>query len=718
MSRFTPRGYTLSSMHESVDQLITSAGQYHAAGRLREAEDAYRAAVARDPQRLDASAGLGVLLSQLGAHEEALRLLPHELVFRTGLPLLLVARGSSLLATAKADDAIACLQRAVQIDGHSHEAHNTLGCALLAQKRYLEAITALHRAVEIYPSYPEAYFNLGLTLYAAGMYAEAADMYRRAAQFRSYPQALLNRGFALRKTGDLDAAIASFHEALALSPTFDQAMHNLGATLADTGKAHEGIQWIRRAIATNPANHHAHSALIYLQNFDPQATPEEMALEQQRWHERHAGTAGILPASPRSIRSTGFSLPTSHPRQNSEANDPNSHLVTLSPPHLVTPSPTHPLRLAYVSPDFRAHAEARFLLPLFQNHNRQHFEIHLYSTVESPDDYTAQFQKIADHWHDVPHLSDEQLAAQIRNDQIDILIDLTMHMAHNRLLTFARKPAPVQITWLAYPGTTGLRAIQYHITDSHLEPLVPPPSQSDPLPQRDETARSTGFSLPSLPLRLPDSWFCYQPDTTAPPVNPLPALSSSNITFGSLNTFRKMSPQVVTLWADTLRAVANAQPKTPRLILSCPEGSHRAELLATFESRGIPPTQIELLPPMPYAQYLATNHRIDIALDPFPHNGATTTLDALYMGVPVLSLKGMTPAGRLGESILTTAGLGEWLAHSPDDFVLRAAAHARDVEGLARLRGELRERLMASTMTDGVRFTRNFEAAIAALWKK
>lgn len=662
--RYGTQDRNVSCMQTSADQLIADAGNHHAAGRLNEAEAAYRAALAREPGRIETRAGLGILLSQLGSHAEALELLPHELVIRAGLPLLLVARGASLLATGSPEAAVECLQRAVQLEPASHEAHNTLGCALLAQKRYLESVNALRRAIQLHPGYAEAYFNLGLTLYAAGMSQEAADIYRRAAQLRPYPQALLNRGFALRRAGDLDGAIASFHEALAISPSFDQAMHNLGATLADTGNVHEGCAWIRRAIAANPANHHAHSALIYLLNFDPEAAPEEIALEQQRWHERHAAR-----------------FATEAAQQPSE------------------PLRGRRIRLGYVSPDFRAHAEARFLLPLFENHNRLQFEIHCYSSVENPDDYTERFRKLADRWHEVAHLTDEQLADRIREDRIDILIDLTMHMEGGRLLTFARKPARLQLCWLAYPGATGLRTIDYFITD--------------------RTLRGTSQThITEKPLPLPDSWFCYQPDRGAPPVQPLPALNSGSITFGSLNTYRKMSPAVVLLWADAMNAAARSQPKTVRLLLSCPPGRHREEFLAQFATHGIAADRIEFLAHMSYSQYLAAYHRIDIALDPFPHNGATTTLDAFYMGVPVLSLAGKTPAGRLGESILTNAGLADWIARSGEEFVMQAALRTRDIVALASLRSALRSRLMNSPLTDAAQFTINFETAlIKAQWE-
>lgn len=652
---------------DQYDTWIQSAGELHAAGKLGPAEALYRRALAAEPKRVEALCGLGVLLAQTGRDHEALAHLPPDIVFRSGSTLLLVALGGAQLATGDAAGCVASMKRALEIDAACPEAHNTLGAALLAQGKILDAVLALRAALQYRPAFPEAFYNLGKTLQAGDMPAEALAAYASALKYRpAYPQALLNRGFTLRDLGQIDEACASFRRALTFRPGYAEAMHNLGVTLAQQGQAATGIAWLRRAVETDPTNPLAHSALVYLMEFDPASTPESLTAEAARWNQRHGEPLAKNAGEHRAFANT---------RQ-----------------------PHRKLRLGYVSPDFRAHAECRFMLPLLAHHDSTQFEVHCYSSVRKPDAITHQMQMLAHVWHDVKDIPDANLARRIEEDGIDILIDLTMHMENHRLGVFARRAAPLQISWLAYPGLTGLATIDYHLSDRHLHP----PGMGDDRPAEK-------------PLRLPDSWFCYQPAPDMPAVSSLPALSAGTVTFGSLNTFRKISPEVLALWARLLNAVQAAG--TPcRLLLISPPGSHRQALLDYLEQRGIPPARVELLSPMPFADYLATTHRVDIALDPFPHAGATTTLDTLCMGVPVLSLAGATPAGRLGTSILTTADLPDWLARTPDDYLAKAVQFAADLPRLANLRASLREKLARSPLLDAPRFTRHFEHTLRQAW--
>jgi protein O-GlcNAc transferase len=652
---------------DDLVQTIALAGEFHAAGKLGQAEDLYRQVLAADARRIDARCGLGVLLSQTGRHAEALANLPREVVVHSGSTLLLVALAGSLLATGDADAAVPCLQQALTVDPTCPEAHNTLGAAYLAQGRILEAVLALRAAIQHRPDFADAFYNLGRTLQAADMPADALAAYNSALRLRpGHFQALLNLGFALRALGRLDEAASSFRKAMATRPDYSEAMHNLGVTLAEQGQAATGVAWLRRAVETDPDNVAAHSALVYLMLFDPASTAEQLTAEAARWNQRHA--VALRPANPA--------------------------FETTRDPH-------RRLRVGYVSPDFRAHAECRFMLPLLAHHDVGQFEIHCYSSVRKPDDITARMKELAYRWHEVRDLSDARLAGRIREDRIDILIDLTMHMENNRLLTFARRPAPVQISWLAYPGTTGLPTMDYHLTDQHLFPPEAP---------------SSAVASPERPLYLPDSWFCYQVAPDLPEVSPLPALSAGVVTFGSLNTYHKISPEVLDLWARLLAAVERAGVKS-RLLLITPEGSHRQTIHGFFQQRSIDPSRVELLAPLPYADYLRACHRIDIALDPFPHAGATTTLDLLCMGVPVLSLRGATPAGRLGESLLTIADLPDWLAETPDQYIDIAIRFAQDLPRLANLRATLRDKVSRSPLMDAPRFTRHFEQALRQAWQ-
>ncbi len=647
---------------DDISQWLEDAGARHAAGELGDAEQLYLRVLAREARNVPARCGLGVLLSQTGRHVEALAHFPRDIVLRSGSTLLLIALAGSLLATGDADAALPYLKQALAVDPACPEAHNTLGAALHEQGRILDAVLAFREAIKHRPAFPEAFYNLGRTLYAGDMPGEALQAYATALRYQpGYAQALLNMGFAQRDLGRLDEAASSFRLAMTVRPGYAEAMHNLGVSLAEQGQAAVGVAWLRRAVETDAANMAAHSALAYLLLFDPASTAGQLRAEAARWNQRHA--AALAPA---------------------QADYPQDR------------DPHRKLRIGYVSPDFRAHAECRFMLPLLENHDSTQFEIHCYSSVRKPDEITERMRLRAHVWHEVRALSDAQLAARIRADRIDILLDLTMHMEHHRLLVFARRPAPVQISWLAYPGVTGLATMDYHLTDKYLAPAGDAPAAE-------------------RPLCLPDCWFCYQAAPDLPEVAPLPALASGHITFGSLNTFRKISPEVLALWARLLQAVEKAGTPSS-LIMIAPEGSHRQALVDYFQLQGIAATRLELLAPMRYAEYLATCHRIDIALDPFPHAGATTTLDTLCMGVPVLSLCGNTPAGRLGESILTNANLADWLARTPAEYVEKGVGFAGDLPRLANLRATLRERIARSPLMNAPRFARHFEQALRGAW--
>ena len=660
---------------DDISHWIESAAAHHANGELGPAEALYARVLEREPERVEARCGLGVLLSQTGRHAEAVRMFPRDVVMGSGSTLLLIALAGSLIAEGQTEEAVGVLQQALVVDPACPEAHNTLGAALLAQGRILEAVLALRTALKHRPGYAEAFYNMGRALYAGDMPAEAIKAYDAALRARPvYAQALLNKGFAQRDLGELDKAGETFRLAMTVRPAYAEAMHNLGVTLAEQGQVAEGVAWLRRAVKTDPENMLAHSALVYLMEFDPASTPEALATEQAAWNQRHA--AGLA-------RAGGVDVFEN------------------------TRDPHRQLRVGFVSPDFRGHAECRFMLPLLTHLDSTQFEVHCYASVRKPDAVTERYQHVAQVWHDVKELSDAALAERIRGDRIDVLIDLTMHMEGHRLLTFARRPAPVQLSWLAYPGRTGLTTMDYHLTDRHLFP-----------DEEKRTPEGGTTSADERPLYLPDAWFCYERDAELPDVSPppVPALSSGMVTFGSLNSFRKVSPEVLALWARVLVA-AEAAGIASRLVLITPEGSHREGVRGLFAGQGVGADRLELLAPMRYAEYMATYRYIDIALDPFPHAGATTTLDAFCMGVPVLCLRGKTAAGRLGESILTTAGMEEWLAATPEEYVAKAVGYARDLARLANVRAGLREKVAGSALMNAARFGRHFGQAVRGAWQ-
>ncbi|HWB54584.1 MAG TPA: hypothetical protein VG722_10340, partial [Tepidisphaeraceae bacterium] len=356
--------------------------------------------------------------------------------------------------------------------------------------------------------------------------------------------------------------------------------------------------------------------------------------------------------------------------------------------------PNRRLRIGYVSPDFRQHVVGRFIAPLFAHHNHEAFEIFAYTSVSHPDSLTARLKSCTDTWKNVLVLSDEQLAEQIHADEIDVLVDLTMHMAGSRLLTFARKPAPVQITYLAYCSTTGLDAMDFRFTDRQLDPT-------------DDTDIYSELSV------YLQRYWCYEAPEPSPPVAALPMISGGSATFGCLNNFCKVSQIAFELWARILQTVHNS-----RLILHAHPGAHRQEALDRFNALGIAPDRIQFVDFAPMAEYLRLYQKIDIALDPFPYAGGTTTCDALWMGVPVISLSGQTAVSRSGASILSQVGMSELVADSQDQYVAIAAALANEPSRLQALRLSLRDRMLNSPLMNGRAFAADVETAYRRLWIK
>ncbi|MCL2641293.1 MAG: hypothetical protein FWD53_10640, partial [Phycisphaerales bacterium] len=354
------------------------------------------------------------------------------------------------------------------------------------------------------------------------------------------------------------------------------------------------------------------------------------------------------------------------------------------------------LRIGYVSNQFRGHVIGLNMLPLLANHDKEQFEIFCYSDVNEPDFYTFRFQQCADQWINTLGKSPQDLAERIRRDRIDILVDLNMHLAGERLMVFARKPAPVQVAFAAYPGTTGLTAIDYRLTDGNLEPTGEMPAPSS------EAA-----------IRLPRSFWCYVPQVKDLPVNSLPAQEMGFITFGNLNNFCKLNEPTFELWAMIMQNVTRS-----RLIMMTPDGSHRQRTRSFFEHRGITPDRIDFVPRTMPDKYMRTYHRIDLGLDSFPYNGHNTSIDSFYMGVPVITIVGNSPVSRATYSQLTNLNLPELAGKSPAEFVRIATELANNWPHLAELRQNLRPRMQASPLMNEKLFAESIEQAYRDMWNR
>jgi len=358
--------------------------------------------------------------------------------------------------------------------------------------------------------------------------------------------------------------------------------------------------------------------------------------------------------------------------------------------------PERRLRIGYVSGDFRDHSVSLFIEPILAWHARGAFEVVCYSNLSRPDEVTQRLRTYAAHWREVHALGDEALANLIREDAIDILVDLSGHSANNRLLAFGRKPAPVQVTYLGYPGTTGLAAMDYRLTDT----VVDPAGDGD---------RWYSERL----IRLPDTMWCYRPHEALSEVMPAPALSKGYVTFGSLNHCAKLNPQLFALWARLLARL----PESRLIVTSIPAGNAQASLKACFAAAGVDPGRLEIRDRVPRDQFNALVLQIDIALDSFPYGGTTTTCDALWKCIPVVSLSGDTTASRSGASLLNAVGLGELVAPTAEAYLEIAAGLARDPRRLADMRLALHERIRRSSLVDAERFTRNLENAYREMWR-
>jgi len=630
-------------------------------GQLDEAVAACRQAIALRPNYPKAHNNLGNALAEKGQLTEAIAAFRQAIALRPNYPEAYSNLGNALAEKGQLDEAVAAYRQAIALRPNYADAHNNLGNTLRDYGQLDEAVAACRQAIALRPNYPEAHNNLGNALAEKSQLDEAITAFRQAIALRpNYPEAHTNLGAALTDKGQLDEAIAAYRQAIALRPNYAEAHSNLGNTLKDMGCLDEAIAAYRQAVAVKPDYVAADSNLVYTLHFHPDYSARAIHHEHQRWNQQHA-----------------------EPLRQSIQPHPNDR------------TPDRRLRIGYVSPDFRDHVVGHFMLPLLANHDHSRFEIFCYAHVRAPDAVTARLRELTDHWCSTIGLSDEQAAQLIRDDGIDILVDLTLHMAHNRLLVFARKPAPVQVTYLAYAGTSGLATMDCRLSDPYLDP-----------PGIDESVYS------EQTIRLAETYWCYEPQDTSP-VGPLPASSASHTTFGCLNNFCKVTDPTLAIWARIFHAVPHSQ-----LLLHAAEGSHRQRTAERLTQWGIDPARLRVVSKVPLSEYLQLYSQMDIALDPFPYGGGTTTCDALWMGVPVVSLAGNTAVSRAGLSILSNIGLPELVASTPDEYVQIATSLAQDLPRLTELRSTLRLRMQKSPLMDAPRFARNIEAAYRQMWQK
>jgi protein O-GlcNAc transferase len=678
----------------SAADTFEQAVAHHRAGRAAQAEALYRAVLERDPDhdqalylssvlaleagRLEAARELAdrasercptnaVYALQLGETERRLGRLGEAasaLVRAATLdPELVHASynlGLVLRETGELGAAIACFERALDAKPELFVVQHALARALEDHGELARAVGHYHAALALDPESIDAHYDLCDLLRRLGRVHGALVLGRRMLALAPDSAAgHVALGAALLDRGELDDATRVLRRAVELDAELAAAHFFLGNALRERGELAEALARYRRASELAPDDAKSRSNLVYTLAFAAGVTARDILSEARTWAARHA--------------------PSRPSARHENARDPERRL-----------------RIGYVSPDFREHVQSFFTLPLFRHHAREAVETVCYASVERPDAVTDAIRASVGAWRDVLGLGDDAVAELVRRDRVDILVDLTMHMANGRLGVFARKPAPLAVSWLAYPGTTGLGAIDYRVTDPFLDPPDVPP---------DTYAEAS--------LRLPETFWCYDPRATEPEPGELPAKERGFVTFGCLNAFPKVNAGVVELWARVLGAVARS-----RLVVLSPPGETRARLLETFARHGVASDRVTMVDRRPRAEYLAGYRAIDVCLDTFPYNGHTTSLDAFWMGVPVVTLVGDTVVGRAGLSQAMNLGLSELVATTPDDYVARAKALASDLEHLAELRRGLRRRLRESPLMNGERFARHLEAAFRTAWRR
>ena len=590
----------------------------------------------------------------LGPMQESVRLDANDAEAHNNL-------GVTLKELGRLAEAEASYRRAIDINPNLASAHNNLGNLFTLQANFAAAQACFAEAIRLKPDFANAHYNLGLAHQNCGQLIEAEQSYREALRLASdYAEAYINLGAVLKDRGQLSQAAEMFREAIRLRPVLARAHSNLGNVLKDLGDLPAAIASYREALRLNPADTKVGSNLLFSLNYSELLSPEAALLEARRYGDW---------VSSKSV-----------PKFTAWAANPEAKK----------------LRVGFVSGDLRNHPVGYFIEGLIQNLDPCQFELYAFTTHHKTDELTERVKPFFKAWEPIFALSDADAAKVIHERGVQVLIDLSGHTAHNRLPVFAYKPAPVQATWLGYFATTGLPEMDFFIGD----PIMAPECEAGHFTERL--------------CRLAETWLCLAPPDNAVPVAPLPAVKNGYLTFGCFGNLAKMNDAVVALWSRVLLAVPGAKLFLKAKQLA--ESKMMDAVRARFARHGIAQDRLLLEGPTSRSDYFQAHNRVDMVLDTFPYPGGTTSVDAMWMGVPVLTLKGDRFLSHLGESIATNAGQPEWVAHDADDYVNKAVAFTKDIEALSGLRGRLRTQVMQSSLMQPKRFAGHFGQALWDMW--
>ena len=685
-----------SASPAKVRALLHGAIQVHQAGDLARAEQAYRRVLQLQPEEPDALHLLGLLAHQVGRNDIAVNLITRAIGARPKVAIFHNHLGNALQALGRAQEAVKSYGRALVLDPGHQMVHNNLGNALQVLGRYDEAVASYRRALTIRDDFADAHSNLAAVLQAQGKLDEALVAAERAvALLPDSAAAHNNHAVILQAIGRPEEAVVAFRRAIELDPAYATARTNLANTLHALDRLDEAEACAREAVELAPAEANGHNTLgnvlRELGRLDESADAYRAGLEIQPGNiDIHSNLIFVLDLTAGAAEAAW----TERRHWNERHAAPRAELIL---PHRNAPDPERRLRVGYVSGDFRRHSAAYAILPIIEAHDPAQVEVTCYSVTLRPDDLTERFRAAAHRWREVALLDEAALAEQIRADEIDILVDLSGHSAGHRLLTFARRPAPVQVSAWGYAAGTGLDAMDYVFADAVTVPA--------------DARRHYREEVVELPAVL-----CYQPPAISPEVAPLPAPDRGYVTFGSFNRPAKLTGETLALWARVLRAVPNS-----RLLLKfggLERGTARDRILGALAAAGVEPERVEIRGGTPQQDHLAAYGDVDLALDPVPQGGGITTLEGIWMGVPPVTLLGERIPGRVAGSLLHALGLPELVASTPDEYVAVAVRAAADLTGLAARRAELRDRLVTSPVGNPPLYVRAVEDAYRAIWRR
>ncbi len=608
----------------------------------------------------------------------------------------LIVAGNALEDAGQLAAAEAQYRAALSLCPDFARAYVNLGNVQAAQEQTEAAAASYRAALRLKPGYGAAHANLGRLYLHRKNYPNAAEHYAQAVQLMpDSADALVGLGCALEDLQRQTEAEQIYRRALAVQPGFPGAHLNLGCLLVALKRPDEGLEHFQAALSRLPDSALGHFMLgnaLGMLGFTAEAIAQtEQALRLQHDYENAAGLRlFLMNYRPDTLAAELFAAHLDYGRRFFARFYPEN----LSYTHV--PDPERPLKVGYVSGDFRTHPVSRFVEPLFANHDRSSFKIYGFYNHHETDAVTERLKGLVDQWHPIARINDADAAQLVRKLGIDILVDLSGHTDSHRLPLFARKPAPVQATWLGYLGTTGLATMDYRICDAYTDP----------------PGLTEGFHTEQL-ARLPDCQWCYAPYLDLPPVGELPMLGNGYPILGSFNNPPKLNDRVLELWAEVLSVIPQARLRLAAVL----PGRAQDRVVSILNRLGVALERIEFMPRLPYRDYLASISAVDLALDPFPYNGGTTSIETLVMGVPLVTLAGDHSVARGGVSLLSNLGLTELIAATPQDYVEIVRRLTNDPARLAALRGSLREQVQASPLMDGARFTRNLEALYRQMWR-